>query len=106
MSKRDRLQLRSRLCVICQDHRGNKYNPVRVHSKFTGVKSYFASRRDPGNAVFIGCDCAGSQAGCAPGLMPEAAVADAAGGAGDGDDEDEIGGLRKKPHFCCRGQPS
>ena len=54
LSGRDRLDLRSRIYVLVQDHRGVRFDPVRVFSRLSDLRAHFARRGDPGQAIFIG----------------------------------------------------
>ncbi|CAE7651862.1 unnamed protein product [Symbiodinium sp. CCMP2456] len=53
-SGRERLNLRSRIYVIARDHRGQCFDPVRVYSRLSDLRSHFGPGQDPGAAVFIG----------------------------------------------------
>ena len=54
VSGRDRLELRSRLYVLAADHRGTRFNPVRVYSRLADLRTHFLDRQNPGQAIFIG----------------------------------------------------
>ena len=54
VSGRDRLGLRSRLYVLVQNHRGDRFDPVQVQSRLCDLRAHFRNQQDPGAAILLG----------------------------------------------------